>query len=54
MLAIALAADDRKNLLKLGTSTTTPFQSSYKMRPDYMTQTVFAAERKDVKTYNEL
>ena len=44
-----LAVDQGKNVMKLGFSTTTPFESEYKVKPDYMTKTVFAAQRKDLK-----
>ena len=49
MTSLLLAADQNKNVLKLGFFGQSPFESSYKMKPDYMTQTVFAAERKDVR-----
>ena len=49
-----LAVDQGKNVMKLGFSTTTPFESEYKVKPDYMTKTVFAAQRKDLKQYREL
>ena len=46
-----LAADVNGGLLKLGFSTGTTMDSEFKMRPDYATGTVFAAERKDVPTF---
>ena len=48
------SVDQDKHIFKLGFTTSTPFASTYKMRPDYMTQTVFAAERKDVKSYADM
>ena len=46
-----LAADLNGGLIKLGFSTGSTMQSEFKMRPDYATGTVFAAERKDVPTF---
>ena len=49
-----MAADLNGGLLKLGFSTGSTMQSEFKMRPDYATGTVFAAERKDVPTFESL
>ena len=35
--SVLLAADSGRNVLKLGFTTTTPFDSEYKVKPDYMT-----------------
>ena len=51
---VLLITDQEMNIVKLGFTTKTPFESTYKVKPDYITQTVFAAERKDVRTYREL
>lgn len=48
------AADQNGGLIKLGFSTGSTMQSEFKMRPDYATGTVFAAERKDVPTFDQL
>ena len=54
MLPLLYAADVNGGLSKLGFSTGTTMESDYKIRPDYATGTVFAAERKDVPTYKQL
>ena len=41
-------------LFKLGFSTGTVMEAEYKMRPDYATGTVFAAERRDVPTFKQM
>lgn len=46
--------DQDKNVMKLGFSMGAPFESQYKMRADYMTGTLFAAERRDVRSYKEM
>ena len=52
LLPFVAASDMNGGLIKLGFSTGTTMQSDFKMRPDYATGTVFAAERKDVPTFN--
>ena len=54
LVPIIAASDVNGGILKLGFSTGTTMQSEYKMRPDYATATVFAAERKDVPTFNQM
>jgi len=49
-----MAADQNGGIVKLGFSTGSTMQSEYKMRPDYATGTVFAAERKDVPTFQQM
>lgn len=49
-----MAADQNGGLLKLGFSTGSVMQSEFKVRPDYATGTVFAAERKDVPTFAQI
>ena len=51
---IVMCADLNGGIAKLGFSTGTTMQSEYKMRPDYATGTLFAAERKDVPTFSNL
>jgi hypothetical protein len=41
-------------LFKLGFSTGTTMESEFKMRPDYATGTIFAAERRDVPTFKQM
>ena len=54
MLPIIAASDVNGGIFKLGFSTGTQMQSEFKMRPDYATGTVFAAERRDVPTFNQM
>ena len=51
---IVIAADVNGGVAKLGFSTGTTMESEFKMRPDYATGTVFAAERRDVPTFKQL
>ena len=53
-LPLVAVADANGGLLKLGFSTGTTMESEYKMRPDYATATVFAAERRDVPAYKQM
>ena len=48
------AADQNGGILKLGFSTGSTLETQYKMRPDYATNTLFAAERKDLPTFKNL
>ena len=50
---LVFAADQNGGIIKLGFSTGSTMQSEFKMRPDYATGTVFAAERKDVPTFDQ-
>lgn len=45
------AADQNGGILKLGFSFGSTLESEYKIKPDYATGTLFAAERKDVPTF---
>lgn len=54
LVPLIFAADANGGVAKLGFSTGTTMQSEFKMRPDYATGTVFAAERQDVPTLNNL
>ena len=49
-----MAADINGGVVKLGFSTGSTMESEFKMRPDYATGTVFAAERKDVPTFTQM
>merc|ERR1712156_657410 len=51
-LPLVVGADVNGGIAKLGFSTGTTMESEFKMRPDYATGTVFAAERRDVPTFN--
>ena len=52
MCAVPLvyACDQNGGVLKLGFSTGTVLESEFKIKPDYATGTLFAAERKDLPT----
>ena len=54
ILPIVAAGDINGGLFKLGFSTGSSMEAEYKMRPDYATGTVFAAERLDVPTFKQL
>ena len=54
LVPFIMSADLNGGVAKLGFSTGTTMQSEYKMRPDYATGTIFAAERKDVPTFSNL
>ena len=54
ILPFIASADLNGGIAKLGFSTGTTMQSEYKMRPDYATGTIFAAERKDVPTFSNM
>ena len=54
LLPLIFCSDRNGGIAKLGFSTGTIMQSEFKMRPDYATGTLFAAERKDVPTYSNL
>lgn len=54
LLPIIMSSDINGGVSKLGFSTGTTMQSEFKMRPDYATGTLFAAERKDVPTFSNL
>ena len=54
VLPFVAAADRNGGILKLGFSTGTTMESEFKVRPDYATGTLFAAERKDVPTFKRL
>ena len=51
---IIYAADQNGGILKLGFTSGSTLEKSYKVRPDYMTGTLFAAERQDVPTLKNL
>jgi len=51
---LIFAADANGGVTKLGFSTGSTMESEFKMRADYATGTVFAAERKDVPTFKQL
>ena len=53
-LPLVYAADLNGGISKLGFSSGSVMESEFKMRPDYATGTVFAAERKDVPTFKRL
>ena len=53
-LPLVFAGDVNGGVMKLGFSTGTTMESQYKMRPDYATNTIFAAERQDVPTFNQM
>ena len=44
------AADINGGILKFGFSFGSTLESEYKIKPDYATETLFAAERKEVPT----
>ena len=48
------AADQNGGLLKLGFSTGSVLEAQYKIKPDYATNTLFAAQRKDLPTFKNL
>ena len=54
LLPLLMAADINGGVVKLGFSTGSTMESEFKMRPDYATGTVFAAERKDVPTFTQM
>mmetsp|Transcript_33633 Transcript_33633/g.41470 ORF Transcript_33633/g.41470 Transcript_33633/m.41470 type:complete len:96 (-) Transcript_33633:101-388(-) len=54
VLPLLAGSDINGGIAKLGFSTGTTMQSEFKMRPDYVTGTVFAAERRDVPTLRNL
>ena len=54
LMPIVIGADANGGLVKLGFSTGTTMESEFKMKPDYATGTVFAAERRDVPTFKQL
>ena len=49
-LPLIYAADQNGGLLKFGFSFGSTLESEYKIKPDYATGTLFAAERKEVPT----
>ena len=49
-----MGAADTTGIWTAGFSSGTQMESEYKMRPDYATGTLFAAERKDVPTFKQL
>lgn len=53
LMCVPLIAGADKNgaVLKLGFSTGSTMQSEYKIKPDYATGTLFAAERQDVPSF---
>ena len=53
-LPLVVGADVNGGIAKLGFSTGTTMESEFKMRPDYATGTVFAAERRDVPTFKQI
>lgn len=54
MVPLIYAADANGGVSKLGFSTGSTMESEFKMRADYATGTVFAAERRDVPTFKQL
>ena len=56
LFAVPLLAlgDVNGGIAKLGFSTGSTMQAEYKMRPDYATGTVFAAERQDLPAFNQM
>ena len=48
---VLYAADQNGGLLKLGFSSGSTLESEYKIKPDYATETLFAAERKDLPSF---
>lgn len=54
ILPFLACGDSNGGLFKLGFSTGTTMESEFKMRPDYATNTVFAAERRDVPTFKQM
>ena len=53
-LPFVAAADQNGGIFSLGFSAGTQMESEFKMRPDYATGTLFAAERKDVPSFKQL
>ena len=54
VVPILLAADKNGGVITLGFTAGSTLQTEFKMRPDYATGTLFAAERKDVRTFQQL
>ena len=54
MLPFVASADSNIGFFKLGFSTGSTMETEFKMRPDYATGTVFAAQRQDVPTLKQL
>ena len=54
LLPLVVGADVNGGVAKLGFSTGTTMESEFKMKPDYATGTVFAAERRDVPTFKQM
>ncbi len=53
-MPLLAGSDGKGGVFKLGFSTGSTMQSEFKMRPDYATGTVFAAERQDVPSFNQM